>query len=255
MRFSSRRTMGGLVALCVAGLLAAASASGDEIPGATYKVALADGGNVTLTVSPDGSKVSSFKVDGAKADNCSAMTASLAPPEYKGAPIVDHSFSEDWYSAIVVQGTFSGAQSVSGTFKIKDSRCQTPVYSFTATTDATPPPPPPTSTDPAPPGETVTPPGQVQEPPRATLSRVRTRIAVRSRGRYLDVRVLAGKATCVGGRRLALVRGERTLHSGRAHRDGRFRFRRPTGHSDVHVIARELRNKALVCSAGRSRRL
>jgi hypothetical protein len=130
-------------------LVSASTALAEAIPGATYNGVAADGASVALTVSSDGTLVDSYYLTGVTGHEPNGATCQFTGEgvngQWEGAPIVDNSFQYHLYDAIVFQGTFSGAQSASGTFRFYDAAtnqtqaCDSGTVSWTATT-ATPPP-------------------------------------------------------------------------------------------------------------------
>jgi hypothetical protein len=127
-------------ALLVAILFGASRADADHIPGATYSGTVAGGTPVSLTVSPDGSGITSFTAAGPlEAGDC---TFSDVTWTYSGTPleIANHSFSDSDDPEMSVTGSFPTVQGAQGTLRVGDvsSSCDTGNLAWSATTTATP---------------------------------------------------------------------------------------------------------------------
>lgn len=127
-------------ALLVVVLFAASLAEADHIPGASYNGTVAGGTAVSLTVSPDGSGITSFTAAGPlEAGDC---TFSDVGWTYSGTPlaIANHSFSDSDDPEMSVSGSFPTVQGAQGTLRLGDvsSSCDTGNLAWSATTTATP---------------------------------------------------------------------------------------------------------------------
>ncbi|MCL2419396.1 MAG: hypothetical protein FWD04_08890, partial [Conexibacteraceae bacterium] len=134
------------IALAVAGLAALPTgALASAVPGATYTGKASDGAIVTLTVSSDGTTVTSYSVLGIYgADGNGRMcqdSSSLGPTGWAGAPISNETFQSSIEDTLFsIQGAFGASQSVSGTFQLAipptqngGAGCSTGSVSWTAT--------------------------------------------------------------------------------------------------------------------------
>lgn len=126
-------------ALLVVVLFAVSGADANHIPGATYNGTVAGGTPVSLTVSPDGSGITSFTAPGPlEAGDC---TFSNVGWTYSGTPlaIANHSFSDSDDPEMSVTGSFPTVQGAQGTLRVGDmSSCDTGNLAWSATTTATP---------------------------------------------------------------------------------------------------------------------
>jgi hypothetical protein len=127
-------------ALLVVVLFAASRADANHIPDATYNGTVAGGTPVSLTVSPDGSGITSFTAAGPlEAGDC---TFSDIAWTYSGTPlaIANHSFSDSDDPEMSVTGSFPTVQGAQGTLRVGDvsSSCDTGNLAWSATTTATP---------------------------------------------------------------------------------------------------------------------
>lgn len=99
--------------------------SAGPIPSATYTGKGSDGATVTLTVSSDGTLVNSYHIIGilgkdANGATCQATVAEVQNSLWPGAPITGGSFQDGTIANFSFGGTFSGPQSVSGSFNLND---------------------------------------------------------------------------------------------------------------------------------------
>lgn len=127
-------------ALLVVVLFAASRADASHIPGATYNGTVAGGTPVSLTVSPDGSGITSFTAAGPlEAGDCTFDDIAWT---YSGTPlrIANHSFSDSDDPEMSVTGSFPTVQGAQGTLRVGDasSSCDTGNLAWSATTTATP---------------------------------------------------------------------------------------------------------------------
>ena len=120
-------------------------AYGAAIPGATYSGVASNRGTVTFTVSADGTIIQSFAISPMFGMSCEIFVGAANVGEWPGAPIVDNAFDYEAPSLMSFKGTFSGAQSATGTIELTQPgpppECDTGVVTWTASTTATPPPP------------------------------------------------------------------------------------------------------------------
>ena len=131
-------------------------ASANHIAGATYNGTSA-GGAVSFTVTPDGAGISSFSIDGPVPNNCGSVS-NFQKNYTTPLPITNHTFSDN-SSTFVLNGSFPGTQSASGTYRIKTTiygpgggTCDTGDVAWNASTTASPPPNPEPEPEPEPPG-------------------------------------------------------------------------------------------------------
>ena len=156
----------------------------NHIAGATYNGTSA-GGAVSFTVTPDGAGISSFSIEGPVPNNCGSVS-NFQKNYTQPLPITNHMFSDN-SSTFVLNGTFPGAQSASGTYRIKTTiygpgggTCDTGDVAWNATTTASPPQPEPEpEPEPEPPGGPEPEPEPEPEPgdttaPDVTLSGKKT---------------------------------------------------------------------------------
>jgi hypothetical protein len=227
----------------------AGPAAAAAIPGATYTGVPASGGTLTLTVAADGTRVSSYRID-VQGDTCT-FVAEGDDGVWEGAAIVSDVFEYRLYDSIVLRGTFSGAQSVTGTFRLYNyavgskPACDTGTVAWSASTTATPPAP----------GSTVATGGSAATPSSAR-PRFATGVLLRRRSRSkLSGRVRSASATCRAGRRVLLVQGSRTIASTRSASDGRYSFRRTARLRGrrVRALATARALEGATCAAGSSK--
>lgn len=254
------------VCAVLAGSAAAVPAVADPIPGAAYHGIAADGADVALTLSPDGTLVDSYHLTGVQVGQC-MMTAAGQKGSFEGAPVVGNGFTYTLGDAIDMRGTFSGAQSVSGTFRLTSPGsstsppCDTGTVSWTATTSAAP-----SAGDGSASGGsgsgaagggsgTGGSSGTRSGPGSGGRHRFPTRVTLRR----LAARRLGGTVTsptggCRGGRTVVLWRGAQPTVRSRTRRDGAFTF---PGHPGLRgrrfratVLSR--RTAAGICTPGSS---
>jgi hypothetical protein len=233
----------GMVALIILALtLAASSAGGNEIAGATYTGRAADGAKVTLTVSADGSKLDSFIIDGSQGNPALGDPCNLHseghPPGWQGAAITDHSFAFQWYYAVEMHGTFSGAQSVTGWFRLyqpasgQQAACDTGQVAFTLATTATPPAPGDPGQPPPGDGNPTTP---TTTPRSSAIVRYGTKVRLSRKGRRLSGRVLSTGPGCQVRRAVLLRAGSKTIAKTKSGKDGSFRLMVPRSRKHMRV--------------------
>ena len=236
--------------MIVAVVAATSSASGNEIPGATYNGTTKDGATVKITLSPDGTKVDSYVIDGVRGDTC-IFHAEGHPPEFKGAAISNHSFSYQWYYATDIRGTFSGAQSVTGWFRLYNPTvegvkpaCDTGEVQFTLTTTATPPPggSQPTETTPK---------------RTAAVARYSTKLTLRRVGKNLRGTLKSNGPGCEVGRVVRLYKRGRVVARTKSGKDGSFTFRRSKSlaHKRVQAKVPAKSSASAYCRAAASKML
>jgi hypothetical protein len=113
---------GGIAALLAASLLLVAARPGhaQEAAGATY-VGTHPGGTLAFDVSPDGTKVTSFRATKIRGDNCTLdrVESNYAPGQ--GLPIDNHAFAGP-APPFWVEGAFSSTSSAQGTFDFAGAR-------------------------------------------------------------------------------------------------------------------------------------
>src|SRR6516165_7008345 len=105
-----------LVTALIAAVTVAIPASADPTGGATYTGVAADGASITLTVSPDGTLVTSYRITNVKTTTGYQFTEEGDQGVWEGAPITDDAFAYRLGDAIVLHGSFAGAQMATGTF-------------------------------------------------------------------------------------------------------------------------------------------
>jgi hypothetical protein len=140
-------------------------ASANHIAGATYNGTSA-GGAVSFMVTPDGAGISSFSIEGPIPNNCGSVS-NFQKNYTQPLPITNHTFSDN-SSTFVLNGSFPGTQTASGTYRIKttiygpggSTTCDTGDVAWNASTTASPPPDPEPEPEPEPepgPGGTTAP--------------------------------------------------------------------------------------------------
>lgn len=124
------------------GLLTASPTHAHHIPGATYVGTHYAGGSVTLTVSADGSGITSFSATNVPGFSCTITSFSTS---FGAAPpITDHTFGfSTGGSTFGMQGSFPALQRVEGTFYAQGGCTSrgpdgTPNVPFSASTTASP---------------------------------------------------------------------------------------------------------------------
>jgi hypothetical protein len=132
-----------LVAAVVAATVVALPAAASPVAGAVYTGLTSDGGTVTVTVSPDGTLVTGFEIDGAMGNTCQ-FNGGFHIPDWPGAPISANRFEAKEGTLISFSGEFAGPQSASGTFRFirpgsgSIKPCDTGVATWSAKTNAKP---------------------------------------------------------------------------------------------------------------------
>jgi hypothetical protein len=250
--------IGPVLAAVLACALPVVAAGAAAIPGAGYSGTYAGGGTIQLTVSVDGTRVTSYRLTRTVGDTCE-FYANGDAGEWPGAAIADDAFEYHLYDGIRLSGKFTGAQSATGTFRLYNhaagSRpaCDSGTISWTATTTAKPAPASAPPGDPSP-GQS---PAQVgaTHAPGAALRAYRTTVSLRRAGRgTLAGRVVSQARECRGGRRVTLLRGFRRIGSTVTKRDGRYSFRRlktASGHR-VRVTVSDRNTKGGHCASATS---
>ncbi len=133
--------VGALVGCVLALGPAVAPAVADPVAGATYTGFATDTAKVTFTVSSDGTIVTSYSIAGIPGSTCDFEAGGPAGV-WVGAPISDDAFAYTIGDTISFQGTFTGPQSATGTFRFtqpalgKAPACDSGTVSWTATTTA-----------------------------------------------------------------------------------------------------------------------
>jgi hypothetical protein len=217
---------------------AAAAAGGDAIPGATYGGTAADGAQVTLTISSDGTLVTAYRITGASGGSCQFYGEGDSGV-WQGAPIVNNTFVYHLGDALSLRGTFPNAQSASGTFQFQQAAsghaaaCNSGIISWTLTTTAHP-------------GSGGT---GGHEP--AFWTRISFR---RASTKMLRGQIKSPGGACRAGRTVYLWRGGRRIASTKSKAGGKFSFAVTT-----RVRGRQVRASAAArsvqagaCAAGSS---
>jgi hypothetical protein len=225
-----------IVVVMLASAIAAASAAAGPIAGATYNGTAASGARVTFTVSPDGTLVTSYRI-GAVAGGPCQILAEGDNGVWPGAPIVANAFTYSYssYSAITFSGSFTGAQSASGTFRLDTPRvngapgCDTGTVDWTASTSAA-----------APPGSGGSSGGGPGGGPGGAGHRhvFVTRITFRKASKLvLRGQIKSPHGACRAGRTVILWRGTRRIASTKSKAGGKFSFPRTALVRGRHVRA------------------
>ena len=207
-----------ILAAVLACASAAAPAGAAPIAGATYTGTAADGAQVSFTISPDGTLVTSYQLVGVPGNTCSFFANGDAGA-WPGAPIEDNAFTYHLRTAIALQGSFAGTRSASGTFDFhQDATSQTPacdtgLVRWTASTTANPVP-----------GQGGG--GGPGSGPGRRHHSIATRISLRRSPRKLGGRVTSPTGGCRAGRTVILWRGSRRIGSTRSKAGGSFSFAR-----------------------------
>lgn len=203
---------------------------------------------MTFTVSSDGTIVTSYRITNVHADNCQ-FTAEGDQGVWEGAPIVNNAFQYTYYDAILFRGTFPGAQSASGQFRLYNhatsatAACDTGTVSWTATTATSPT----GSSGTGGPGRGTG--------PNAAKHHFATRVALRKLStKRLGGRISSANKACRAGRTVILWRGSHRVASTKSKTDGSYSFvrsasvrgRRVRASSAVRTI------RAGICAAGSS---
>jgi hypothetical protein len=247
------------MAIALGSVLAASSALGAQIPGATYTGTHPGGGTIEFTVSADGTRVDSYRIRDVPGDTC-IFNAGGDKGEWEGAAIIDQAFEYRLYdSSLIFRGMFSGAQSASGTFRMSNAAvpgvkpaCDTGTVAWTATTTATTATPP--TDSPQPTGS----PAASGSPTGAARRSFGTSVALRRLGRTkLAGRIRSAHEGCISQRWVTLKRGSITVRSTLSRADGTFRFTR-----SVAIRGRQVRatvspraGATAICAAGSSKRV
>lgn len=215
-------------------LVSASTALAAAIPGASYQGTATDGASVGLTVSRDGTLVDSYFVTGAIGHEPSGATCMFTGEgvngQWEGAPILNDSFEYHLYTAILLQGAFTGPRTASGTFRFYDpatsqtQACDTGTVSWTATTLATPP-------GGGGPGGSG---GGGHGNRLAFLTRVTFRKVSSS---VLRGQIKSLKGACRVGRTVVLWRGKHRMGTTKSKTGGKFSFRRTASIRGVFVRA------------------
>ena len=240
----------GVLAVTVTLTLAAAPAVADPVPGATYNGMAADGANVTFTVSPDGTLVDSYRITNVIANGCQ-FTAEGDKGVWEGAPIVNNAFSYQLGDAIFFQGTFPGAQSASGTFRLHTGACETGTVAWTVKTTANPPPP---ATG-GPPGTGGGGGGTGSSGGGGSKHVFVTRVTLRKlSSKRLGGRISSPSGACRAGATVILWRGQRRFARTKTKANGTYWFARSNAIRGRRVRASVLKRTvtAGVCAAGSS---
>ena len=239
-------------AACAA--LAVPAFGATAIPGATYNGTLPQGGTLTFTVSADGTLVASYAVSRILGNGCVFTGGGVTPPAgpWPGAPIVGNTFSYAAGTAIVFQGTFSGAQTATGTVRFSHpagpggvpAACDTGTVSWTASTTSTPPS-----------GGGGGNGGNNNNNGNSGKHHFTTRLKFRRMSLKLDGgQVLSATKACRAGRQVILWHAKKRIGKTKATKAGKFSFRRTSklrGHSiRASVAARTV--GAGICMAGSS---
>jgi hypothetical protein len=194
--------------------------------------------------------VSAYRIADVPGDTCT-FWAEGDPGVWEGAAIVNDAFQYNLGDSILLRGTFDGAQSVTGAFRLYNyavgskPACDTGTVAWSATTSATPPPP---GSTPATGGSAVSPSGAKR--------RFATGVLLRRRSRSkLGGRVTSASATCRARRRVLLVQGSRTIASTTSASDGRYLFRRSARLRGrrVRAVATARGLESATCAAGSSK--
>ncbi len=252
-----------LLALALGALtVGTAAATAAAVPGATYTGTAADGATLVLTVSSDGSTVSSYDVTGilgtdAHGQTCQG-TVNLNPSGWKGAAISNSAFQDASLSDFTIAGSFAGS-TVSGTFDLDQvpvaaaTGCSTGSVSFTASAPTSPAP----SSTPTTTSSTTTTASSGGTPVLSASKRASIRVRVRLRrvsAANLTGSLAASSTACTARRTVYLWSGRRLLATKRATKKGSFTFLLPHAWLGlhVHVSVRASSSTAETCVAGSS---
>ena len=246
-----------LALAAAASALAGGQARADAIPGAVYAGSAQDGASVTLTVASDGTSVTAYRISNVPGSTCT-FNAEGDARIWEGAPIVDGAFDYALEDAIVLHGTFPGAQTAAGTFRFDDHAtaatpaCDTGTVSWTASTTAAP---PASSGGGGQPGGSQ-PSGPSGARPAPAKPRFATHVTFRRLSRTrLGGKLSSASRSCRAGRLVTLWRGQRRVATTRTRSDGSFGFARAKSlrGRDVRAAAPASTLKGAVCAAGSSR--
>ncbi|HZV73369.1 MAG TPA: hypothetical protein VFF79_06605 [Conexibacter sp.] len=226
-------------------------AGADGIAGATYTGVPNGGGAITFTVAADGTSLTSYRISDVAGSTCT-FNAEGDAGIWEGAPIVDGWFEYRLHDAILLRGTFPGAQSASGTFRFSNhatqatAACDTGTVGWTATTTAAPPPSPTTGSPGATPGGGTP----------AVKPRFATRVVLRRLSRTrLGGRIQSRGSACRAGRTVTLWRGPRRIATTRSRADGTYSFARKAvvRNRRVRASVPARAGATAVCAPGSSR--
>jgi hypothetical protein len=256
----SVRRLIGIVAVALAASVAVATAAADPVPGAVYTGVASDGARLKFTVSPDGTLVTEYQIFEAPGNNCVFYSNGEAGV-FQGSPIEQNSFTFQNGDSTLIQGSFSGAQSVSGTFALHQDAigstpaCDTGTVSWTATTTATPPP-----------GSGGGSGGSGSSGSGGSGGAggggggnrkhiFTTRIVLhKPSSKTLNGQVMSPKGACRAGRTVYLWRGSRRIASTKSRAGGKFSFALTKGIRGrrVRASAKARNIQAGACAAGSS---
>jgi hypothetical protein len=245
-----RRRLRAAILVALAAAVLAVPAAAAPIPGATYHGKASDGAILTFTVSADGSDVSYYQLLDVIAGAC-RLTAEGDAGVWSGAPISGNSFTYQLgdlqtVNSILFQGTFTGAKSASGTFRLYDvatpqtAACDTGAVTWTATTTASPS------------GPKTGGGGGGPGPGTATFA---TRVSFhRVSSKRLGGRLGSSAVACRAGRTITLWRRSRRIATTTSNAKGKFSFDRSTRvrSQRVRVTVTARKVKAGMCAAGSS---
>jgi hypothetical protein len=222
----------------------AAIAGIDGIPGATYTGTASDGATITFTVSPDGTIVDQYSITGVSGAEPSGGTCQFTAAGdngvWEGAPIEGNVFAYNLGDAIILDGSFTGPQAASGSFRLYDAAagsdpsCDTGTVSWTATTSS-----PPRGGSP---GSKLT---------------VLTTIVLHRRGSEKFVGSLrTSSGACRVKRRVSLVAGRKRLARMRTSRHGSFTFvlrKVPNKYTLIRASVSEVSTASVLCAPASSK--
>lgn len=235
-----------LIAAALSLVAALPAVASPAVPGATYSGVAAGGADITFTLSPDGTIVTSYRID-AHGDTC-VFTAEGQNGGWPGAPVNGNSFEYQLGPNIDFKGRFTGAQSASGTFRLYDeataatTACDTGTVDWTATTATAPPP-----------GGGG--PGGGGHGPSGGKSEFGTRVKLRKASQSrLSGRIISAEGACRADRKVTLWRGSHRIESTKSKVNGTFSFGRPTSVRGRRIRASvpALSVNAGLCEAGSS---
>jgi hypothetical protein len=243
------------IAMMLGSVLAASSALGAEIPGATYTGTHPGGGTIEFTVSADGTRVDSYRIRDVPGDTC-IFNAGGDKGEWEGAAIVDRAFEYRLYdSSLIFRGLFSGAQSASGTFRMSNAAvpgvkpaCDTGTVAWTATTTSMP------AGDPS---QQSASPAAPASPTGTARRSFGTSVALRRLARTKLTGRIRSHPGCISQRWVTLKRGSTTVRSTLSRADGTFRFTRSAAirGRQVRATVSARTGATAICAAGTSKRV
>jgi hypothetical protein len=244
--------------IALGSVLAASSALGAEIPGATYTGTHPGGGTIEFTVSADGTRLDSYRIRDVPGDTC-IFNAGGDKGEWEGAAIIDHAFEYRLYESLIFRGAFSGAQSASGTFRMSNPAvpgvkpaCDTGTVPWTATTTATP------ATTATGSSQRAGSPAAPASPTGTAKRSFGTSIGLRRLGKTkLAGRIRSAHSGCASKRRVTLKRGSTTIGSTLSRADGTFRFPRSASIRGrlVRATVSVRTGATATCAAGSSKQI